>query len=73
MTEKNNTLLWAAGPWRVDQENHDGETISRIELRTDGHGVSGFYDMIYIYTEGDDRPWLAFPAHQCDAWEYLRA
>ncbi len=72
MSEKKHELLRRAGPWAVEQKTWEGDVIERIELRTDGAGATGHYDMIYIYTQGDDRPWMAFPAHQTDSWTYLR-
>ncbi len=68
----NDCLLHRVGPWTVGQKTADGGTVERIELRTDGHGISGHYDVIYIYTAGDETPWMAIPAHQCDSWEYMR-
>ncbi len=62
-------LLLRAGPYTVGQEI-DGETIERIELRTDGHGPTGFYDVIYLYIEGREQERAAMPAHQCDYWAY---
>ena len=67
----NDALLEKVGPWHVGQETPDGEEITRIELRTDGHGLSGLYDMIYIYTD-PERPWAAMPAHNTDFWEYKK-
>jgi len=45
--------------------------VTRIELRTDGQGISGEYDMIYIYADNPDNPWQAMPAHNCKCWAYL--
>ena len=66
-----NALLETAGPYRVDQEVEDGSVIDRIELRTDGNGAVGLYDIIYIYTPSSDDPYAAMPAHKVDFWRYL--
>lgn len=66
----NDELLSAAGQYRVGDDPGCGE-VTRIELRTDGHGLSGHYDMIYIYTAHIERPWVAMPAHNVASWEYL--
>lgn len=70
--ERETYLLSKAGPWRLGGQTPDlGEKIERIELRTDGHGVSGFYDVIYLYVEGREEERAAMPAHMVDCWEYL--
>ncbi len=72
----NNTSLKKAGPWSIGDSISHGVCITRIELRTDGHGLSGLYDMIYLYATGsgivvgEGSPWAAMPAHNTDFWEY---
>jgi len=41
-------------------------SVERIVLRLDGHGPTGFYDVIYVYT--DDGIELVTPAFNCDSW-----
>ena len=65
----NAALLTKAAGYYTGMETDDG-TVERIELRTDGHGLNGYYDVIYIYVEDRAGPWQALPAHNCDFWEY---
>ncbi len=65
----NDARLTKAGAYYIGLVTDDGP-IERIELRTDGHGLSGYYDVIYLYVEGRDREWRAMPAHLTDFWEY---
>jgi len=65
-------LLNSAGPYHLGFVTPQlGETVERIELRPDGRGISGYYDMIYIYVEGRDEARCAMPAHATDHWEYV--
>ena len=69
--ERETHLLNKAGPWRLgDLTPEFGETIDRIELRAGGHGVSGCYDVIYLYVEGRVEARAAMPAHMVNCWEY---
>jgi hypothetical protein len=56
--------LEKAGPWEVGENG-----VVRIVLRRDGAGPMGWYDMIYVYTERDEFPWLSMPAHLTDFWQ----
>ena len=42
--------------------------VTRIVMRADGHGLTGYYDVIYVYA--GDALVAAMPAHNCIRWEY---
>ena len=64
------TNLTMAGPYRVGNEiQGTGQSCSRIEMRNNGYGPMGFYDVIYIYGYGE-KPLRAMPAHNTDIWEF---
>ena len=44
-----------------------GKDVKKIEMRTDGNGISGYYDMIYVYLEDGI---AAFPAHNVEGWTF---
>lgn len=42
--------------------------IDRIVMRNDGCGLTGYYDVIYVYAGGEIV--CAMPAHNCIKWNY---
>ena len=59
------TLHPHIAPYRVGVDG-----VSRIEMRADGHGLTGFYDVIHVYATDPDHPWVSLPAHNCLSWQY---
>lgn len=62
----NNKVLRAAWQGEEGWRIHHNDVIG-IDLLTDGHGPTGYYDRIHIKFANGDKTVL--PAHQCDGWE----
>lgn len=50
--------------------HNNGPIVTNIDMVCDGVGPMGYYDMIHITFEGEDKPTLSYPAHQCHSWEF---
>lgn len=72
-------LLRRVNQYSVGSEYYEFEngkqtlkTLTKIVMRNDGNGISGYYDVIYFYYNNEEDPTVAMPAHKCEIWEFLK-